>query len=528
MLCIPLYSTILEVDPIGFDHLLPPMPPVEAIPVELKHFKLKTMELPCLDTESARGSKVLREMDEKRCKYMQSCIDDNIDTSYTAVSSSSTMTFFQVWVTDTVDLTFRTEIDQIHSSSQDESEKKKYVTLREKSSTQYKKLPQKFRLDPDYLFNGAPDAALEKQSVEILKKMIRCNAQVSLLLHPDSSLDIFYVMQKQIYTWNLMYGVLAGSTVKSSSLDSKNFMLQQILFPAHVAREDDSMLDAACESIIVKAHQFLTNLIQLSRVPTPSTIITSEISSLWNQKGFQNTGADWIQENPTWETSYKSKPVSKVCDLLDTPEAMPAGQMPILLENGQNEKNVSLRDKEHQVISSEIEDKKMDLEKVIGTEPNERFIDDIPIATEDLVSSFFRIEERNESVSADIGDKLSRRCEDEANPLQDQVPADKKLIYQLTRPVLWDLVRKKVMRVDAVNFQVALDQISLDVLEAIIFKLHAKVKQLSLNPSTVSHEEIVDACSSFRQVVWLHSLRYIALQFPCVFLCLVVHFDVVE
>lgn len=502
MLCRQLCTTaVLEADPIGFDQFPPFKTHAETHVIQLKHFERKALEIPRLDTEYARGSMILQDLKSKWCEYSRTCIGD---INPCTISSIDAVNLLQEWPTNTVDLSLHAEIEHICSSYQAVDEQE-CSALQEKASMQSASLPQKYQLDSDKLHIGVPDVALKKQSVEILKKMIRCNAQISLLLQSNSSLDIFNVMKKQIFTWNLMHGEIAGDAIKPSS----EGMLQQILLPSCIAREDNSRLDSACETVIVNAQQMFRELMQQFKVSTASKITALEISSLWDEENIMNAGADWIQEKPEWDIPSAPKPACPVPDVVDELQVEQPAAMPKFHENQGDNQETSRRNKQqHDISSKTAKVQILDDKAETNLEANAKFVDDTPISTDDLVNSFFCADESNVIVTADQDKEPSRHSEKVTNSKQDQVETDK-LVYQLTRPVLWDLVRKKVMRVDPVNIQAALNQISLDVLETIIFKLHAKVKHLSLNPSKASHEEIVDACSSFRQVVWLHSLRYI-------------------
>lgn len=490
----------MEADPIGFDQILPSKLHDEV--VELKHFEWKTLELPHLETEHARGSMSLQALKTKSSEYFRKCIGE---TDSAIVRGIETANLLREWPTNTVNLSLHAEIEYICSSYQTKDEQKKCSVLQEKPSMQSTKLPQKYRLDSDYSYMGIPDAALKKQSVQILKKMIRCNAQISLLLQPKSSLDIFNVTQKQIYVWHLMHGVLAGGATKPSS----EGMLQQVLLPSCIARGDDSKLDGALETIIVNSQQIFRKLMQEFKVATASEIRTLKNSSLWNEESIKNAGADWIQEKPKWEIFSEVKLACLVPDVMDESQVKQAAAMPMVHINQSNEQKLSQGNNgRHEISANMVEVQKLNDKEENRLETDAKFLNDIPISTDDLVSSFFCVGKSNELVLVEKNHESPRRCEKLTNSNQDQGLTDSKLIYQLIRPVLWDLVRKKILRVNPVNIQVALNQISLDVLELIIFKLHAKLKDFSLNPSIASHEEIVDACSSFRQVVWLHSLRY--------------------
>ena len=82
-----------------------------------------------------------------------------------------------------------------------------------------------------------------------------------------------------------------------------------------------------------------------------------------------------------------------------------------------------------------------------------------------------------------------------------------RLLQQIARPALWDLMRKRMLQVHETSFQQALDGVSLEALESIVYKQCHEVKKMSLNPSAFSGTEIIEACVSLRQATWLHTLR---------------------
>ncbi|GMF54963.1 unnamed protein product [Phytophthora fragariaefolia] len=81
------------------------------------------------------------------------------------------------------------------------------------------------------------------------------------------------------------------------------------------------------------------------------------------------------------------------------------------------------------------------------------------------------------------------------------------LLQKIARPALWDLMRKKLIQAGGASIKNVLDCIALETLEALIYQQYRTVKKMSQNPSAFSSEDIVEACTSLRQAVWLHTLR---------------------
>ncbi|KAG6621988.1 uncharacterized protein IUM83_07379 [Phytophthora cinnamomi] len=86
------------------------------------------------------------------------------------------------------------------------------------------------------------------------------------------------------------------------------------------------------------------------------------------------------------------------------------------------------------------------------------------------------------------------------------------LIQQIARPALWDLMRKEMLPVGGTSLTSALNCVSLETLEAIIYQQCRVVKKMSMNPSAFSSLDISEACASLRQASWLHTLRIVSIS----------------
>lgn len=94
-----------------------------------------------------------------------------------------------------------------------------------------------------------------------------------------------------------------------------------------------------------------------------------------------------------------------------------------------------------------------------------------------------------ESINCDIPNKLSS-------------------IQQLARPAVWCLMTRKLLRIDSKHTHKILEKINLETLELIVLQLQSRIQQIIMNPSGISHSDLIENCSSFRCAALLHTLRY--------------------
>lgn len=348
-----------------------------------------------------------------------------------------------------------------------------------------------------------PDTFLRSESASVLKKVVRKNVASALIQEP-AKIDFFkipQVAQVAMRVWNPWQFSLADTSSGSTMSSSSDPQIQQLMMPSRLSHEDDKKTEDAVVRVINSGTQILQS-IHSSSASLPSRPLTSillNIPSLWSLECVSGVKDDRFGEVIEWTRAF------------DRVE-----------ENNQNDagtlENCSL--KESEIVKRFIEaapDIKVITEKTKKAEkppliaeiqhPKTMLLmlDAGPATTEDLVSDFFGTTS-NQLVIAEQKAAPSRAtCDTNKEVRLDQqkrVP-----IEHLARPVLWDLARKKVIRVNPNSVQCALEALSLDLLESIIFQQQANVKKISKNPSAFSHEVIFDACTSFRQSTWLHTLR---------------------
>lgn len=361
--------------------------------------------------------------------------------------------------------------------------------------------PKKIKHDRAVL--QVPVSFLRTASASILKKVVRKNAASVLIQEPDK-MDFFKIPQVAQVTmrswnpWQFSFAEISSdSTIKSNS----DPQMQQLMMPSRLSHEDEKKPDDAVMRVIDSGKQILQMIhsSSASLPPRPLTSIMLNIPSLWSLEIVSGGAATRFHEVFEWkqipdkaeetildDTGKRESCSSKEDELVQDPsEATP--EIKIIAEETKKIAKTPL--------AAEVQQSRMML----------LMPDTGPATTEDLVSGFFGAT-ANQLV---IAEQKAAPTSTTFNIIEEvRMDHQKRLpIEHLARPVLWDLARKKVIRVNPNSVQCALEALSLELLESIIFQQQVNVKKISKNPSAFSHEDIFDACTSFRQSTWLHTLR---------------------
>ncbi|KAF1318405.1 hypothetical protein FI667_g13997, partial [Globisporangium splendens] len=357
-----------------------------------------------------------------------------------------------------------------------------------------------------------PVAFLSKESTWILKQAIRKNAQVLLVLPTSKKLEVLEVPQlssivaSTLNPWFGSFKEITGASVADSVLKSE---LRQLSLPSSLLRRDESKRDEALLHMIDSGKGLLFAIKSSSNglAPRPLTSIMLNMPSLWSQESFQIAELSKPEEKLDWtpvaEISTTTIPQNKA-----TPEFIKNNEPLTSIEDEAQEVELSSSPPE---IMNMVSPTKAPLSaRITDAIPSKviMFADKGPTTTEDLVHGFFEM-----AVSYAAADPGRQLCtEISATPVSGETAQTEKLIERFARPVLWDLIRKKVLHVNSNSISLALEALSLELLESTIFQEQANVKKLSKNPSAFSHETIFETCTSFRQLSWLHTLRLTSMR----------------
>lgn len=343
-----------------------------------------------------------------------------------------------------------------------------------------------------------PGSFLRTESTSVLKKVVRKNAAPVL----TDKMDFFKipaVAQVALHSWNPWQFSFADISSDSAIESGSDPQMQQLVMPSRLAHEDEKKPDDAVVRLVDSGAQILQRMLSSSSSlpPRPLTSIMLNIPSLWSFESVSGAVAGRFGEVFEWKQAPAS---GEERDQGDTGNIESLKQSEII-------QHLTKADSEIKSIAEETTKAE---EPPLGDEvQHPRAILLLPNAgpatTEDLVSGFFGAtsnqlvvaEERAASTSA-----ISNTVQEVSMDHQKRLPME-----HLARPVLWDLARKKVIRVNPNSVQCALETLSLELLESIIFQQQGNIKKISKNPSAFSHEAIFDACTSFRQSTWLHTLR---------------------
>lgn len=373
-------------------------------------------------------------------------------------------------------------------------------TVSKRASRQVMQL-KRLRCDEEVL--SSPTPHLQHKSTRILATMYRRNAACALLIRETGvSLEVFKVLPtpSRLSAWQATYSdTLAANTSRAYSTQHG---LHQLLMPLRVTNQDEKAPSEALTRILDAAKQKLqvTRCSSNALPPRPMITILLNIPSLWTQDAFVATTADdHFKESFQWRQSPPPN-ADHQAEIADNHSTTETGAV---LDS--RETRAEVTSEPQQPVEPTLS------ETVAEAQPTTRssamFLksDNAERATtEDLVAGFLEITSNQLTVTdTRLAPPSSSDVEQVKGGYKAKLPID-----HLARPVLWDLARKKIICVNPNSAQYSLDTLSLELLESIVHQQQLTVKRISENPSAFPHEVIIDACQSFRQVAWLHTLRY--------------------
>ncbi|KAG1693930.1 hypothetical protein DVH05_022852 [Phytophthora capsici] len=317
---------------------------------------------------------------------------------------------------------------------------------------------------------------LYDDSCNLLKKMTRAITQQMLF-------------KKDIVVPNIFEGSWGRSLCGArfpESLTGCGGGFQQLLLPSDIVQDDEAKLADAPAKIIRLAD---SNLRCLRRSDVSLTRASMNIPSLWNlkittdrMKGLVAEKLEMLapQLTPASPTIRSNKSIQEKTEVLE----LPPDSLSTPIRNDGQDINM-LRD-QPQITTAKL--------KVVA--------EDKPLSTDYFLSDKFLKCNWSEPLKEDH----ENGTREEERVKEDQ------LLQQFARPAMWDLMGKKLLKVGGPSFAHALDGVSLETLQAIIYQQLPKVKQMSLNPSVFTTDETIEVCASLRQAIWLHTLRILSID----------------
>ncbi|CAH0522112.1 unnamed protein product [Peronospora belbahrii] len=326
---------------------------------------------------------------------------------------------------------------------------------------------------------------LYDESCKVFQTLIRVNTQVTIFVKDVIVPNVFD------NDW--------GRSLYSIHPTNDIGKLQQLLLPSNLVQDDETKVTSASSKIISIAGKYLQSL---QRTDISLTMASMNIPSIWNHAvtltGLANLGAEELK---TVVTQPKS-PVSSTCISVPVPlQADGIGSKPATT-SPEIPPSVSRDYSRHKLLPPADGLRLSSPAKAAAA---------ADLGTDYFVSeTFLRCNwSKEEPDEIDPEDTRSKEANASSNECKDNLKYNQ-LLQQIARPAMWDLMRKKMLQVDVASFQRALDRVSLEALEAIIYKQCQDVRKMSLNPSAFSSIEIAEACASLRQASWLHTLRQVA------------------
>ncbi|KAJ8524316.1 hypothetical protein ON010_g16802 [Phytophthora cinnamomi] len=329
------------------------------------------------------------------------------------------------------------------------------------------------------------EAFLYEDSGRLLKAMVRANAQVMLFVKDTDVSNVFDG------DWGLsLHGMFPPRSMEGGGGD-----VQNLLFPFELVRDDDEKIANAPSNLITIAGKYFHDL---QRSDVSLTKASLNIPSLWNLsvatsrlEGLVTEELSTMPMEPNLPTTFSCTPIAAQ---LDTMASEMTDQKMLLSTTKNGELDSSARQANHQSPGRE--------NLAVTAE------DDFLSTDYFLSDTFLGCNWSRPPTEKTIADTAAREnTGDSQTPLESH-----QLIQQIARPALWDLMRKEMLPVGGTSLTSALNCVSLETLEAIIYQQCRVVKKMSMNPSAFSSLDISEACASLRQASWLHTLRIVSIS----------------
>jgi hypothetical protein len=326
--------------------------------------------------------------------------------------------------------------------------------------------------------------SLGEQSTTIFKAVLRKN------------LDTMFIADVDVP--NVLEGDLVMAALHhmqtESGIGGTSTNLRQVIFNPRLLAEDEAKMKAAPGRMIAESDRLLKSLKPSSISLTWATIV---VPSFWRQQFVLTCLPDYESEQ---------RRANNVIDMEDTPAVKTNGILQTVEKSG--DPSTDPNDGGGEDASKQASHAAESHATSIASKPALK-LKDVPdnegIGTDYLLSDMFMH-------CNWAGESIETREERTSTPQQ---PDDHKLgqtledsLNKLARPALWELARKKLLVMRNVSMQEALATADLGKLQATICQLLGIINNIRLNPDVATHEEVVEACTSFREALWVHILRY--------------------
>lgn len=326
---------------------------------------------------------------------------------------------------------------------------------------------------------------LGEQSAAIFKSVLRKNLNTMFI----ADMDVPDILQGEL-VMTALHHMQTESDIGGTSTN-----LRQVILTPRLLAEDEAKLKAAPGRIIAESDRLLKALV-LS--PISLTRATMAVPSFWRQQSVLTCLPDYESEERHANSAIETADTSpeKINDVLAV--VAKAGDPATVAKDGVDQ-NAS-KQASHAAESpgnSTARSPALKLKDIPDSEA---------VGTDYLLSDMFmRCDWAGESMQTN-GERTS------TPPQPDDHEVGKTLednLNRLARPALWELARKKLWVIRNVSMQEALATADLGKLQATICQLLAKTNNIRLNPEVATHEEVVEVCTSFREALWVHTLRYV-------------------
>lgn len=421
----------------------------------------KTLELPAPLASSGGGYAALKQNGEEWLSRVVAMYDTSSATKEERMSDGQ-----ELW-----------DYGSDYSWKESISDSNQIIELQESQSP----LCEPRRMQCDWCERFKPgEEFLYHESSKLLKKMIRANAQVVLRVKDVVVPNVFES------EW--------GRELYDIRPTENSGELQQLLLPFDLVRDDDAKVVDAPSKLVSIADSYLHSL---QRTDISLTRASMNIPYVWNHAVALNGLANLVAEELKTVVTQPKSPVSSS----STPVPLQAvGIGPKAVVTAPPVSLSAQRHNEHNGLLPEVGLLPSTSAKLAVTAEDSHLSTDYFMSDKFLKCNWSEVPEEINSID------VTPREDVNSNYSKEPLKYDQ-LLQQIARPALWDLMRKKLLQVDGTSFQRALNRVSLETLEAIIYQQFREVKEMSLNPSAFSSIEIVEACASLRQAAWLHTLR---------------------
>lgn len=335
---------------------------------------------------------------------------------------------------------------------------------------------------------GSKRDFLVQQSATIFKNVLRKNLDTVFI----ANLDVPKLLEGE-FVMTALHDMQTESSIRGASSN-----LCQVILNSRLLVEDEARVRAAPEQIIAESDRLLKSL-KLSSISLTRAALA--VPSFWRQQAVLDCLPAFDQEVRHAGSDRETS---------DSHQALPVknDEESLTLENT-NENVTDGNPDAGQAVSEPAPSRAENETTAVASRPTFQLkvlADDEDLGTDYLLSDMFlRCDWAGESAEVRERQTLTPQPSD----IQDPANALGGSLKKLARPALWELARKKLLVIRDVSMQQALASVDLGKLQAIICQVLGKINSIRLNPAVATHEEVTEACTSFREALWVHTLRYV-------------------